>query len=122
MIFGDDKKGNFLVSPDLPHSRWHRWFNISGEGRANARAITGAANRMFLFFIISGIYLWLPAFTLTVSAKTAVYKQGCLIELKAKLSTAACALDRITHSWSPLLLSLGRLTCQYPTSNQRLNF
>lgn len=40
---------------------WHRWFNISGEGRANARAITGAANLMFLFLIISGIYLWLPA-------------------------------------------------------------
>lgn len=40
---------------------WHRWFNISGEGRANARAITGAANLMFLFLIISGLYLWLPA-------------------------------------------------------------
>jgi uncharacterized iron-regulated membrane protein len=40
---------------------WHRWFNVSGEGRANARAITGAANLMFLFLIISGIYLWLPA-------------------------------------------------------------
>lgn len=40
---------------------WHRWFNISGEGRANARKITGAANLMFLFLIISGIYLWLPA-------------------------------------------------------------
>lgn len=40
---------------------WHRWFNISGEGRANARAITGAANLVFLFLIISGLYLWLPA-------------------------------------------------------------
>lgn len=40
---------------------WHRWFNISGEGRANARAITGAANLMFLLLIISGFYLWLPA-------------------------------------------------------------
>ena len=40
---------------------WHRWFNISGEGRANARAITGAANLMFFFLIVSGIYLWLPA-------------------------------------------------------------
>jgi uncharacterized iron-regulated membrane protein len=40
---------------------WHRWFNITGEGRANARAITGAANLMFLFLIISGIYLWLPS-------------------------------------------------------------
>lgn len=40
---------------------WHRWFNINGEGRANARAVTGISNLMFLFLIISGIYLWLPA-------------------------------------------------------------
>lgn len=40
---------------------WHRWFNVSGEGRASARAITGAANLMFLFLILSGLYLWLPA-------------------------------------------------------------
>ncbi len=40
---------------------WHRWFNVTGEGRANARAVTGIANLMFLFLIFSGIYLWLPA-------------------------------------------------------------
>jgi uncharacterized iron-regulated membrane protein len=39
---------------------WHRWFNISGENRAQARAITGASNLIFLFLIVSGIYLWLP--------------------------------------------------------------
>jgi len=40
---------------------WHRWFNLSGEGRANARVITGASNLLFLFLLCSGIYLWLPA-------------------------------------------------------------
>ena len=40
---------------------WHRWFNVTGEGRATARDITGAANLMFLFLVLSGIYLWLPA-------------------------------------------------------------
>lgn len=40
---------------------WHRWFNVTGDGRANARAVTGLANLMFLFLIVSGIYLWLPA-------------------------------------------------------------
>lgn len=40
---------------------WHRWFNVSGEGRDNARMITGASNLMFLFLIVSGLYLWLPA-------------------------------------------------------------
>ena len=39
---------------------WHRWFNLQGEGRENARAITGACNLMFLFLVISGMYLWLP--------------------------------------------------------------
>lgn len=39
---------------------WHRWFNVSGEGRNTARAVTGASNLMFLFLILSGLYLWLP--------------------------------------------------------------
>ena len=40
---------------------WHRWFNVSGEGRNTARSITAACNLMFLFLVLSGIYLWLPA-------------------------------------------------------------
>ena len=39
---------------------WHRWLNVRGEGRAAARAITGASNFAFLFLVLSGIYLWLP--------------------------------------------------------------
>lgn len=39
---------------------WHRWFNVTGGGRSTARDITGAANLMFLFLVLSGIYLWLP--------------------------------------------------------------
>ncbi len=39
---------------------WHRWFNISGDNRSAARDITGAANLMFLFLVLSGLYLWLP--------------------------------------------------------------
>ena len=38
----------------------HRWFNMTGESRNTARAITGASNLMFLFIIFSGIYLWFP--------------------------------------------------------------
>lgn len=40
---------------------WHRWFNASGDSRNTARAITGASNLMFLFLVLSGIYLWLPS-------------------------------------------------------------
>ena len=39
---------------------WHRWFNVAGEHRAFARAITGACNLAFLFLVLSGMYLWLP--------------------------------------------------------------
>ena len=40
--------------------RFHRWFALEGEGRDTARAIINAANLMFLFIIISGLYIWLP--------------------------------------------------------------
>jgi uncharacterized iron-regulated membrane protein len=39
---------------------WHRWLGVEGEGRATARAITGACNLAFLFMVVSGAYLWLP--------------------------------------------------------------
>ncbi len=39
---------------------WHRWLNVNGSGRNTARDITGAANILFLFLLLSGIYLWLP--------------------------------------------------------------
>jgi len=38
----------------------HRWFNLSGDARSTGRAITGASNLMFLFIVLSGIYLWFP--------------------------------------------------------------
>jgi uncharacterized iron-regulated membrane protein len=42
-------------------TRFHRWFNIEGDNRAMARQITGVANVIFLFLVLSGMYLWLPA-------------------------------------------------------------
>lgn len=38
----------------------HRWFLVTGDGRATARDITGTANFLFLFLLLSGTYLWLP--------------------------------------------------------------
>ncbi len=38
----------------------HRWFLMTGDNRTTARNITGASNLLFLFLLISGIYLWLP--------------------------------------------------------------
>jgi uncharacterized iron-regulated membrane protein len=43
---------------------WHRWLGVAAQAnpdaRANARAITGASNLMFLFLVVSGLYLWFP--------------------------------------------------------------
>ena len=39
---------------------WHRWLAASGENRQAARAVTGWANVIFLFIILSGLYLWMP--------------------------------------------------------------
>lgn len=41
-------------------TRIHRWFAMTGEDRATGRAITGAANLLFIFLALSGAYLWLP--------------------------------------------------------------
>jgi uncharacterized iron-regulated membrane protein len=39
---------------------WHRWLGAGGESRAAGRAVTGAANLLFLFIVMSGFYLWWP--------------------------------------------------------------
>jgi uncharacterized iron-regulated membrane protein len=39
---------------------WHRWLAVEGDGRPVARAITGWSNFLFLFIVMSGIYLWFP--------------------------------------------------------------
>jgi uncharacterized iron-regulated membrane protein len=57
--------GMDLSSPALAaffswNTGFHRWFNIEGENRAIARQVTGVSNVVFLFLIVSGMYLWLP--------------------------------------------------------------
>ena len=39
---------------------WHRWLGAQGKARGMGRMITGAANLIFAFLLITGIYLWLP--------------------------------------------------------------
>jgi uncharacterized iron-regulated membrane protein len=38
---------------------WHRW--LGGTGTSTRASIVDVANLLFLFMIVSGIYLWLPA-------------------------------------------------------------
>jgi uncharacterized iron-regulated membrane protein len=39
---------------------WHRYLALEGASRAAGKAVTGAANLIFLFIVISGAFLWLP--------------------------------------------------------------
>jgi len=39
---------------------WHRWLAVEGEGRPLARAITGWSNLLFLFIVVSGMWIWVP--------------------------------------------------------------
>ncbi len=52
---------------------WHRWFNLEGEYRGTARAVTGASNLAFLFLLLSGVYLWLPPVYNRVAFRTRVF-------------------------------------------------
>jgi uncharacterized iron-regulated membrane protein len=38
----------------------HRWLGFGGEGRASARAVTGACNLTFLILLMTGPFLWWP--------------------------------------------------------------
>jgi uncharacterized iron-regulated membrane protein len=39
---------------------WHRALGAGGDGRAIGRAITGAANAVFLGLAMTGLFLWIP--------------------------------------------------------------
>lgn len=38
----------------------HRWLALEGAGRDTGKAVTGAACLVFLFLVLSGLYLWWP--------------------------------------------------------------
>jgi uncharacterized iron-regulated membrane protein len=51
---------------------WHRWLAFSGERRAIGRSITGAANLLFLFIVVSGPFIWWPRSWNAVSLRSIV--------------------------------------------------
>jgi uncharacterized iron-regulated membrane protein len=63
-----DPSNGKVLGPQTPGVRaffrfvtdWHRWLGASQENRATSRSITGASNLLFLFIVVSGLYLWMP--------------------------------------------------------------
>lgn len=39
---------------------WHRYLAMDGDRRGTGKSITGYANLLFFFIVLSGMYLWLP--------------------------------------------------------------
>jgi len=74
-VLGDANQGVRRTLSDL--RAWHRWLAVEGEGRDSARALTGWANVLFLFMIMTGIYIWFPRRWSWASVKAiALFKPG----------------------------------------------
>lgn len=118
VVLGAGRSGSVVVNPYTGELRepgaqglreffsavtgWHRWFNVTGESRTTARAITGASNLAFLFLVLSGIYLWLPRMW-----RWAAFKSRLVFNAKA---TTAKARDFNWHHvfgiWSAIPLAV----------------
>lgn len=96
---------------------FHRWFSLQGDSRNIARMITGASNFVFLFLVLSGIYLWLPS-----AYKWVMFRSRLLFNAR---TTSAKARDYNWHHvfgfWSavPLVFVVSTaLVFSYPWANR----
>ena len=91
---------------------WHRYLALVGANRATGKAITGAANFVFLFIVLSGMYLWLPRMWKWIQFKNVLWFRGGL---------ASKARDFNWHNvigiWSAVPLAIvvvGAMPISYP--------
>jgi uncharacterized iron-regulated membrane protein len=91
---------------------WHRYLALQGESRATGRMLTGAANLIFFFIVLSGMYLWLPRLWTWIQFKNVLWFRGGL---------APKARDFNWHNvvgiWSAIPLAIviaGALPISYP--------
>ena len=57
---------------------WHRYVALAGEWRPTGKALMGWANVAFLFIVLSGIYLWLPAAWTAAQVRAVAWFRGGL--------------------------------------------
>jgi uncharacterized iron-regulated membrane protein len=91
---------------------WHRYLALEGTSRATGKAITGASNFVFLFIVVSGMYLWLPRVWKWIQFKHVLWFRGGL---------APKARDFNWHNvigiWSAIPLAIvvaGAMPISYP--------
>jgi uncharacterized iron-regulated membrane protein len=81
-----DPANGRVLGPQTPGVRaffrlvtdWHRWLGAGAANRAGPRAITGASNLLFLFLVVSGLYLWLPRKWAWPSVRAVLWFRGGL--------------------------------------------
>jgi uncharacterized iron-regulated membrane protein len=57
---------------------WHRYLALEGTNRPTGKAITGASNAIFLFIVLSGMYLWLPRVWKWIQVRNVLWFRGGL--------------------------------------------
>lgn len=89
---------------------FHRWFSMTGESRATARIFTNTANLMFLFMVISGIYLWLPKIY-----KWARFKKRLVFQKNTTSRARDFNWHHVMGIWSalPLIVVISTVTVFY---------
>ena len=72
-------EGNKAVRGVMSELRnWHRYVALSGDQRPVGKALTGAANLIFLFLAISGLYIWMPRLMTWKLIKPVIWFRGGL--------------------------------------------
>jgi uncharacterized iron-regulated membrane protein len=55
----------------------HRWLALKGDARERGKAITGGANLVFLFIVLSGLVIWIPRrLTRTAFRNAMLFRRG----------------------------------------------
>ena len=91
---------------------WHRYIAMEGDSRPTGKSLTGWSNLLFLFIVLSGMYLWVPRVWTWIQFKNVMWFRGGL---------AAKARDFNWHNvvgiWSAVPLAIviaGALPISFP--------
>ena len=123
-VFVNPYNGEILGTQSPTHNflrdivDWHRWLGIEGEGRATARAITGACNLAFFWLAVTGVYLWWPR-----SWQWRGLKMSVLISTRLRGKARDWNWHNVIGFWSSTVLVVLTLTAavmSYPWANDLL--
>lgn len=95
-------------------TRWHR--TLAGEGNSARATVVDLANLLFLFMIVSGLYLWLPAVWRWRTVKGLVLFRARYVNAKAR----DFSWHHVFGVWAlvPLfLITLSGVVISYPWAN-----